>query len=444
MAENPFAAEQERRKRLAQGLPPLPTRTAPRANPFALEIERRRQAAAGAPTFWQAAGRAALRRYMDNFLNLGDLLANPGDNPAAAIAAHPAMAALALLQQATGQRNELPPASDLIAGAETLRQMAGGIPTPQATAAAQAYRGGIPFDAPPSPLPREGIPVSQRFALQSAVEDLTSQRFAEQAPVATITGDVGGDVATLMTGRAPLARYVPRGGPRHARGLSALPPGLRRTLDDAARGFTRNLSGGLAKAAETGLEGATLAILNKGDPVETAFWAAGGQAAGSMLLHLATKPQTRLIPYVVGTAILTQAFTAVGPGERNFFESYDKAINGLIATAGLGVLAAAAGAGRISGRRAQDLPKITDAINAIPRGAALSLLQDLTAARDKGDDTLFQVLEKTAAHPDAFGTDVINRLNRAFIDGKIATEVDSLMKSQKFRDTLDDLSGSRE
>lgn len=198
---------------------------------------------------------------------------------------------------------------------------------------------------------------------------------------------------------------------------------------------------GLKKAGETGLEGATLAVLNQGDP-ETMFWfGAGTQAAGSLGLTIATKPVKGLAPFVLGTYLASEMFKAVAPGEQNFFESKDFAIQKAVAALTVGTAAGLAGLGSIRNKWAEKLPATFDAITSVPRGALLARLQELTKNRKLDKNLPLEVMEAIYRDPEIFNANVRNSLSRAFMsekEGTFTKEVERLSKeSRAFREWLE-------
>jgi hypothetical protein len=198
--------------------------------------------------------------------------------------------------------------------------------------------------------PPQDPTIASTFAESLAREQ---QRSAEN-PIATGAGRVGGDVATLLAMR-PGERAT------SALGLNTRAP---------AEGAVKLLGRGLARTAEAGIDGATIAALGDGDPAKTAAYSAGIQAGGSAAL--AAKGAMLRNPVKTFGALWLghQMMKAVAPGPQQAFESSDAAIKELIAAYGAGTVAALLGAGRGVGEG--NVRAITDALSTASRGAVAS------------------------------------------------------------------------
>ena len=127
---------------------------------------------------------------------------------------------------------------------------------------------------------------------------------------------------------------------------------------------------GAGRAAETGAEAAILSVLNDGDPLETAAWAAGGQAVGSAMLgSIKTVGKHPILASAFGMAALFQMAKETAPGGRDSFidsveSGFEKVWWGILA----GATATVAGAGRLRGGEiAKNWPRFADAVATIPR-----------------------------------------------------------------------------
>lgn len=282
----------------------------------------------------------------------------------------------------------------------------------------------------------------------------------EQGPGGA-TGQIAGDVATLLTGRAPFSRA--RAPARRARREAAeaefrdvapeLPEHINRqfrdVLTDKVAGLLRNRSSDIKRAAqrsaEAGLETATLALLNEDDPVTAAMLGSGAQAGGSLGLFLGEKPVKRLLPVVAGATVLTQMYKAVGPGERNIFESFDFAIDKSIAAIALGAAGAMAGSGRLRGPGAEQFPALFDAMTAIPRGAVQNRLREMNREVEAGNESPLRVLEILSSEPQRFNRDQLKALERSLYSeksGAFVKEVERLKRnSPSFRESLNEAAG---
>lgn len=269
------------------------------------------------------------------------------------------------------------------------------------------------------------------------------------------TGEVLGDVATILTGRAPLARRRARASQQRRsqveqefRERIRIPDELQDELNDSftrnivpfIKGTGRGLKRGTGRAVEGGIEGATLAFLQEGDPSAMFGLGAGAQAAGSLGLHAAEKPVKRLLPYIGTGIVVHEMWKAAAPGPQNFFESKDFAINMAVAGFAAGAVGALSGAGRLRGPTADKFPELFDAVTAAPRGAVRSRLEELTKNAEEGNNTPQKVLERFVQNPGAFSHDQQNALGRALNserEGAFTREVERLMRSsESFRDAV--------
>lgn len=275
------------------------------------------------------------------------------------------------------------------------------------------------------------------------------QQQAAQSPIATGIGEMIGTGAALFTGRAPFvakAARAPKAGalkPPSNLQIGGKPTEIKRLADKALKSkAAKTLANRAGRTAEASLEGAVISILNDGDPAETAAFAAGGQVAGSAILGL-TKPikgafglPLRLLGTAIGAASIIQLTKAATPGGRDFFiesieSGYDKTLYGL----GLGVLAAVAGTGRFGIRKGfPGSSTLLDGATSIKRGAAIKLVNDLTAD-SRIEPTVTAIME----HPNLFKTKHARRLVTAVSDPKRDTSktLDDLMKIRSFRTALE-------
>lgn len=277
---------------------------------------------------------------------------------------------------------------------------------------------------------------SERFQSEKLDFEAEDARIRESRPVASTVGDVGGDIMTLLTGRLPNARNINAIESKLANKTpdlffgkvpTAPPPGAARLLDDVINSPTmRKLARGAGRSVEAGFEALALDILNGDDPLETAAYAAGGQLAGSAALELG-KGLFSGGPLKAGTKITIAALSAgsliklaqdVTPGGEDSFIGSMEAGYEKVAFAGIaGVLSTLAGSGRLrGGRRAEDLPKLTDALAAVPRGAMISLLEDYVNASKPDQRKVDAVIQQLVEDPEHFGKD-LPKLEKALNDG---------------------------
>lgn len=388
------------------------------------------------PSIGQAFGRAAVDSFVNNILGIPDLavtsllnMPSPrqliqSDVVQAMEAGEPQPQAT-LVGDVTGRQ---PPAI----GARVL-------PTPESEDFRAA--GDVLSQMPGAVSEGESPDILGRFRQARELRGDETQRFAEERPGATLAGSVAGDAATLVAGRAPFARGATRRGivPQAARKpTTQMEPGIRRALDRTFRSNpVKSLASRAGRSAETGLEASVLQLLNEGDPLEVAAYAAGGQAAGSLMLGLTTtrKGLIGLAATAAGYATLIQMGKTSVPGGRNFIlESGEAGIEKVKWGIMLGAMSGLAGAGRVrGGRMAQDMPIIADSISAMPRGAAISLIREFV---DRGEpETMETVLQQVAEDPERYTPSQRRRIERALNSEKIsfAETVDSLMEQADFR-----------
>lgn len=291
------------------------------------------------------------------------------------------------------------------------------------------------------------------------------QQIAQDQPFATSLGEVGGDVATLATGRAPMVKgpgglfddLIRTSSLNAASRIGNVPGniGTRKAVERALKSEPfQELARAGGRAVETGLEGALLSLVQDGDPVETAAASAGAQLAGSAGLSLLD--ETAKLPFrlvggkpagivdkfwglVVGAGLaggLYQLVKTATPGGRDrILESDEAGFRKVLASMLLGGVAAAAGAKRTKtdGILAQ-FPRMADAAATIPRGAMVSLVEDMT--RDEATRKTMSVL---STNPEAFSQKQMEVLSRAMEQGEgFAHRISKLYEEDEtFRSILD-------
>lgn len=303
------------------------------------------------------------------------------------------------------------------------------------------------IDVPGAVLSGEDANISGRFAQNLAGQQATDLRAEQEFPLTSMAGRATADVGTLLTGRLPIrsaagktapqstvGRALGREPARAAPRVDELPPGLKRFVREKAESkAARGLGRGVGKAAQTGTEGAVLAILGEGKPAETAALAAGGQAVGSLAQTLARNPLRGLVPAIAASVAAIQLFKVSTPGGRDFItDSSDIAFKETRNILALGALAAASGLGRGSPSLNRNLPKISEALLTTRRGTVLSVVKELIKAEEAGDETTVRVLETFAENPGAFDNETQRRLQRSIMSEKparLSAEIDRIKKS---------------
>jgi hypothetical protein len=291
---------------------------------------------------------------------------------------------------------------------------------------------------------------------------LRSEIMAQEQPGATQTGQILGDVASIVglrqpiararnatelaeANRAQLARVVEKPVTAEAakaviadevRNAANIPDMLQRmSVKSDSFNALMNRAG---RSAEAGLEGAVIGIMQDRDPVEMAAMAAGGQMAGSALLGMLgsvtrgglQSTGLNLLLAAGSTTALIQAAKEVTPGGKDFaLESFESAVAKVTLGVAAGVMAGLTGQGRLPIRA---IPRVADAMTAVPRAALLSVVNDATS-----DPRVETVINKLAMNPEYFGVQAMRRMERAYRnpDISISGVVDDLMESNKeFRD----------
>lgn len=300
------------------------------------------------------------------------------------------------------------------------------------------------------------------------------QQTREDHPIATMTGEIAGDIATLAAGRSPFASGLVR---RSANRPVLQNKQAREALETLARedpelvpqvaqligsgrlarpGATRlwrrikesdpvkSVARGSGKTLEAGLEGAVLSAIKDNDPFVNAGLASGSQAAASMFGATLGVPSSLkgLAWRAVGYTALFRTLQEFGPGENDTWDATDTAFDKMALGLTLGTASQALG-GRFRGARpgqrfAEDLPKISDAINTIPRGGLLSVANRIQQEREQGENTTLATLEALQTNPDAFSEATANRLDRALKNGNFAEEIEKLSQKSEFMRQLEE------
>lgn len=291
----------------------------------------------------------------------------------------------------------------------------------------------------------------ERLELTRKQEAERTRQAKELFPGMFGAGEIASDVGAMVSGRTPLARSRAAGqaAQRAAiieqarKGFDDLPHNIKGQFEDVFtekivplfKESAQRLGRGTGKVAETGFEAALFAAINDGD-LETAFGlGAGGQAIGSASLFLMEKPTVRLLPAVGIAFVASEMMKAVGPGDQDFFESKDFAIQKTVAALALGLVSGLAGAGRLRGPTAERLPALMDSITSIPRSVITSRMAELTKEGEAGNNAPMMVMQRFATNPSAFTEDQQNALMRAMNNprqGVFTKEVNRLMGNEDF------------
>lgn len=288
---------------------------------------------------------------------------------------------------------------------------------------------GAATQIPGALLAGEPLNIGQRFQQQQA----QAAQLAQEQPLATGLGGLLGDAATIATGRAPLAgtgfsRFLRGTQPSDMAFGGAAKFANRTELDRIVQSApVQKLARGAGRSLEAGFEGATLALLNEGDPLMTAAYAAGGQAAGSAMIGATSLRGGALS--IAGraaglTAMIQLTKSAIPGGRDRILESTEKAFDDLKLAIALGLAARTVGAGRVSGRLADRFEKSADAISGLHRGVAISALQDAT---NDETGTVDRVLQHLSVNPDTFTQEQLNRLSSGLNNQKLGATVKDMI-----------------
>lgn len=310
-------------------------------------------------------------------------------------------------------------------------------PTVQGIAAA--------LQSTPSLMPGGETPKDAYARNRAAIDAQEAQR-REEHPVASMAGGVAGDVATLLTGRMPIANLVRKAeeklmlkAPDMFFGGKSAPiePGIRRTIDRALKApAVRRLARGAGRSVETGLEAAILETVkgDNPDPLQTAALAAGGQAVGSAFLEGGRgifgggvlKGGANVALTAGAIAGFWQLVKSATPGGRDrILESIEHGFDSVAFSLMLGAVATVAGAPRYrDGKLAEELPRIVDGLAAVPRGVTLSLLTDFANADVSDQERFERVVTSLARDPDFRGRDdkerrLVSRIRGLTVSGVI-------------------------
>jgi len=414
----------------------------PSPSPQTTPTEQSPSTVAGQPriTAEQALGQEATFRFLNNVIGVGDLAITSLANFESPFRGNPVGERPAtLFEDITGQvppeigDSILPSAEDITAG---LGATAEGI---------QNLLRGQPAD------------VGRNFQLAQSEAVAQQRQRQQEQPVSTSVGQAGADVAALLTGRAPVSPKIARDSIANAiRAARRLAPrtsrqqfstGVGKAAEQSILGKgVKGLKDITSRSAETGIEAGTLALINDGDPLETAGFAAGGQAAGSVALSLiTTKPGfLSLAASAAGLAAFIETGGNLVGRDGSPVEALGSAFDKISVGIGLGLGAGLLGAGRIGRGSASGLtseitrriPRVMDAITAIPRGAVLSAITE-----SRKDDRIQPVLDSLSVNPGIFSESERKTLERAMKSEKISmTEtLDRLSKKESFARKLEEI-----
>lgn len=403
-------------------------------DPFETELASRRGDKPTAPPANYVARELAARGYANNLLAIPNAVSRAtGDVLAAAGAADRYVGDLV-----TGKR---PQFTALFAEEQQRNPALSFRSIPQLTV--QDIEAGV--RSIPALLPG-GESLSEAFARNSAEFAANEQAMREAHPAAAVVGDVGGDVATIITGRAPLARTIARAEQRLAGNAAAKSAQsnvgyvLDKTVTSPAM---RRLARGAGRSLEAGAEAAILDTLKGDDPLETAYVAALGQAGASGAIELGKTVWRHPSLAMAGLAAAStiQIMKSATPGGRDrILESIETGFNKITWTLAASVAAGALGGGRLRGGEfANRFPKLADAISTLPRASMISLAEEWADADPKQQQRIEAVSQKLASDPEYFGPAEALKLDKAFRNGTVLPTLERLSKERRFRERLNSL-----
>lgn len=359
----------------------------------------------------EAVGRNALRQFLDNMLAVPNLAATGlANTPTARIGAD-------LLGIETPQVGDrvlgIPNANDVFAGAQRVGETAGllstGLQGPSVTPFSEAQR----------------------------QQQETTEQIQQQRPVASATGGLLGDAATLVTGRGGIRSLT---GGRVASLEQAAPQVGQRAqtvLGRAIQSTARGIGGSGKRAGTLGLETGTLAALQGQDPSEVgaiATTAGGTQVAGDVSRNLLKGVRKAGLKGFIGATLLSVAAKEVTPGGFQIIEETIKDRAKEIGIASLLLGGTALATARVPQGFAG--PAFKEVVDNTSKAGLLKLIQAFRSDPER----VGPVAEKFAEDPDFFGPNARERLEKAFSGETDAGEViNGLMKNSQFRNRFDEI-----
>lgn len=290
------------------------------------------------------------------------------------------------------------------------------------------------------------------------------ERIRQGAPTASMFGEVIGDISTLALAGRPLGRAARRGA-----GQALSKSNISNVLQNAKQfeagrladrviktQFAKKVGGGLGKAAETGLEGATLALFDEGDPIPLGLYSGGFQAAGSLSREALKKTfQKGIGSGILKTAGVIALLQVFVPGGRNFIleaveDARDKMALALTSGFLLGGMTGRAGkVGSLFPRGAKAAPRISKFFNdasrearAFMRGGAIATARELFDNREAGNLGPENALKAILADPSGFSERTIKLIEQAMTDSdkSLTAAYNRLIKEDTvFRRKIQDL-----
>jgi len=290
---------------------------------------------------------------------------------------------------------------------------------------------------------RELTDLGQEFTQKrnNILEGYLDRRAAH--PVGAGAGDVLSDIATVITGRAPLVTA------QRASRLAKPPvkptkidPGFKRWANTRINKMKDWLKTSGMRIAETGLEGATLAALQDEDPLAGAAFGAGAQSVGNIAQGVwdeipGKRPTIKLAVGGIAAGALWQVWKSMTPGGRDrILESEESGYQKMAALVAVGALTRMTGFSRPTTRQLDDLGAVVDSWHTMRRSAVMSLFSELEND-DSGD--MDRVMSQMFKDSSFFSPTAQRRISRAATneDVSMGDTIESLMEAdRKFRRKL--------
>ena len=300
------------------------------------------------------------------------------------------------------------------------------------------------------------VPISDAIQQQERRGELLRKNH----PNASLFGDALGLGATMQLGRN-LTGYAKNSAIKSAKLDASLArhKGVDKFFSEAEtrreavdviknQAWFQRLAGKSGRSVEAGVEGYVAGLLNDGDPIDTAAFAAGAQTAGTVALSGLSgvfkdglgNAGRNIAVLAVGAGALSQMLNGAMPGDQNFvLDGIDSGFTKVMAGIGIGMTAAAMGYGRAGKDAGVKLAgEVIDAMTAVPRTTVLGLVTEMQT--DPDVNAVVRQLGK--GDPDFFTSDEIRVLGRAQISKEpdsMAKAIEYLSKKQGFREKLEKL-----
>ena len=280
-------------------------------------------------------------------------------------------------------------------------------------------------------------PDDNRTAAQraEAIELAEAERRARY-PVSSTVGDLTGIAQTVGLGRAPFSRGLRRREvaveKKIDRGMPMSQKAMFNRADwkkalDRSTGWN-SFQKVMGRTVESGVEGAGIALLHNGDPVETAAYTAGAQGVLGGTLQvmqhkwLPIKGAGRLANLAINSAILGQLFYVADiamPGPAKDYEATkaaaQKAIWGYALGAATGLVAARSRSGMISAAApGKHGPEVMDVLASAPRNMMQGYLEDYISSDEGRKASLKEKLSKFYSNIDNISEEDLRAVTAAF------------------------------